>query len=199
MSGNTSATGGYLAPNSVNGSLDDKLFSEFLQPIVVGITGLAGATVRPRWQQNPPNLPDYNTNWCAVGTVRRNLPGFAAIQHTSAAGQTPGFDNSSRIVELDLLASFYGPDCEENADRLIMGFDISQNRETMLKAGYGFTGCEQPIITADLLNEQWTRRVDVGFSVRRGQTYTYPVLDLTGAVVTVTPDNSLPAEIITVA
>jgi hypothetical protein len=189
---NNSATGGYLAPTTTNGNTEDVLFSQFLQPIIVGITGLPGAMVRPRWQPEPPNLPDYATDWCAIGTVKRTPDTHAFESHASGAGETPGSDNVFRVQELSLLASFYGPNSDANSDLLIQGFSLSQNREAMLLAGYAFIGCDSPIMTADLLNEKWTRRVDVSFQVRRGQTYTYPVLDLEGAQVTIVTDNGLP-------
>jgi hypothetical protein len=188
---NTSATGGYLAPSSQNGNTEDVLFSQFLQPIIVGITGLAANMVRPRWQPEPPNLPDYATDWCAIGTVKRTSDTFAFEYHKSAVGDTPGFDNIFRVQELDLLASFYGPNSDGFSDILIQGLSLSQNREAMYKAGYSFISCDRPIMTAELINEKWTRRVDVSFQVRRGQTFTYPVLDLESAQVTIVSDNGL--------
>jgi hypothetical protein len=168
------------------------LFSQFLQPIIVGITGLAANMVRPRWQPEPPNLPDYATDWCAIGTTRRTVNGFSYIYHVGAVGSTPGYDNNFRVQDLALLASFYGPNSDNYSDILVQGFDIAQNRETMYLAGFGYVGCESPVPLADLLNEKWTRRIDVAFTVRRGQTFTYPVLDLKGAQVTISSDNGQP-------
>lgn len=194
---NTSRTGGYITPISTNDNANDKAFKEFMQPLVVGITGLPGAMVRPRWQQNTPNLPDFGTDWAAIGSTRRTPDTFAAVGHEST-GVYAG-DNVLMSQIVDLLVSFYGPNCESKADLLIMGFQVAQNRETMQLAGYGFISCEPPIITADLLNEQWTPRVDVAFSVRRAQLYTYPVLDLVDVQeLTIVSDSGMPSESVAV-
>lgn len=193
---NTSATGGYLVPSSTNSNLDDLLFSEFLQPIIVGITGLPGAMVRPRWQAEEPNIPDFGTDWAAIGTTARRADTNPAIAHVSTGGvgtSGVGSDNVYRCEELDILVSFYGPNCEANSDLLIMGFGVSQNREQMLLQGYGFVSCGDPIITADILNERWTRRVDVPFQVRRAVVYNYPVLDILSAAGTVVNDEGEPS------
>ena len=53
---NDSSTGGFLLASSVNGDLNDNALIDFLQTVVVGITGFPGAMVRPR-QAEPPNIP----------------------------------------------------------------------------------------------------------------------------------------------
>ena len=49
MSGNTSASGGYLSPTS-SPPADDDALSSILHDLVVGVTGLAPTLVFPRWQ-----------------------------------------------------------------------------------------------------------------------------------------------------
>ena len=54
---NTSATGGFLSPLSTPAPLEDQALADFFQQYVAGITGIAGNLVRPRWQAEPPNIP----------------------------------------------------------------------------------------------------------------------------------------------
>lgn len=70
---NTSATGGYLQPVPQFPTLVGNLsFTQFLQTVFVGMSGLPADLVRPDWQPNPPKQPDIFTNWLAIGlTVSR--------------------------------------------------------------------------------------------------------------------------------
>ena len=62
---NDSSTGGYLSPVSSR-PVEDDAFEDFIGNVVAGITGLARAMVRPRWQPKPPH-PAITINWCAIG------------------------------------------------------------------------------------------------------------------------------------
>jgi hypothetical protein len=190
---NNSQTGGYLVPSSLNGNLDDKLFYEFMQPVVVGITALPGSMVRRRWQPESPNLPDYGTNWASIGLVNEDPDALPYTYHTPASGDVEGFDSVFQNQVMKMLCSFYGPSAGAYANLLVLGFTVSQNREAMLLQGYSFLGNEKPIITAELINEKWTKRVDVPFEVRRGVTFSYPVYDLDGIQVEIVNDEGVPA------
>ena len=138
MVSNTSRTGGYLVPTSINGEVNDKLFTEFLQPIVVGIH-------RTTWHhlcvhggnQSRLNNPRLQCGLVLLSDLRRRTPDtFAAIAHQSTTGPTVQQDNVFRNEEIEVLCRFYGPNCEANAELLSVGFQVSQNREAMLLAGY---------------------------------------------------------------
>jgi hypothetical protein len=177
---NDSSTGGYLTPTS-NNDLNDIALAKFLQQIVVGIVGLPGNMVRPRWQAEPPNIPDFGTNWAAIGPGSRKREEFS---YTRANG------TSTTVVRnrtMDILCSFYGPLAETNSEILAMGLEVSQNREVMQLAGFNIIGgAGDSVIVPDQRKMRWQYRVDIPFTIRQQQQYTYAVLDLLSAQGTIT-------------
>ena len=182
---NDSSTGGYLQPSLKAGfgtqpDLEDVELDRFLQGIVVGIVGMEKTLVRPRWQPEPPTIPDVDKDWCAIG-VMSVASDWNAYTHYENLTWTV---KRSQILEVQ--ATFYGPNCKALANLLGMGFQVPQNREVMLAQSYGLveTGTASPVVP-ELINSRWVRRVDLPFSLRRAQEYTYSVLDLRGAKVLV--------------
>lgn len=172
---NTSATGGYLSPSSINGDLNDSALADFLQTVVVGITGLDGSFVRPRWQVEPPNKPALGTNWVGLGVHSRKPDGFP-------------YERVGRLYRqeiLGILCSFYGPNSEANAELLSLGFQVDQNLEAMKLQGFGLIEVDDPLSVPELVHERYVYRVDLGFRLRRVQIYDYSVLTLSGAQVDV--------------
>lgn len=180
---NDSSTGGYLSPLSTGGELNDAALTDFLQTVVVGITGLSGSLVRPRWQEEPPNRPGPLTDWAGVAVVARRPDKFPYTTHRL------GFDETYRQEILEVLCTFYGPNRENNAELLSLGLQVEQNLEQMNLAGYGLVEVDDPISTADLVHEQYVLRLDLGFKLRRVQIYTYPVLEVAAAQGTVQPST----------
>lgn len=180
---NDSSTGGYLAPTSKGGELNDQALADFLQQVVVGVVGLSGSLVRPRWQVEPPNTPAFDVDWVALGAVDREQDVFAYVAQ----------QNEQAVVYrqqiLKVLCSFYGPNCESNGETLSMGFQIPQNLEVMKTNGFGFIECGGIIVVPEQIHDRWLRRCDITFRVRRVQLYTYPVHSLLGAQGTVVDDN----------
>jgi hypothetical protein len=190
MTLNTSATGGFLSPTTINGELNDQGIHRFLQQIVVGVTGMLGASVRPRWQPEPVNIPDFGIDWAAIGIVSRTRDAFAAVIHMKdVSGTYDGIDVVYRNQILEIMCSFYGPDAEANSELFAMGMQVAQNRETLLAAGYGLISVDDAVTTSDLLHDRWVPRIDVTFRVRRSQKYVYPVFNLLGAQATITDDT----------
>jgi hypothetical protein len=184
---NTSASGGYLTPVSTN-DLNDQALEDFLQGIVVGITGLPGPMVRPRWQQEPPNIPDITVNWAAIGPGSRKRDAFSATIHNASGN---GSSSVIRNRVIDVLCSFYGPNAEGNAELLAMGLELPQNREAMQLQGFNIIGgAGDSIFAPAMIKQLWYTKVDIGFTVRQQQQYTYPVLNLLGAQITVTAQEN---------
>lgn len=62
-----SSTGGYILPAAATPYPENLSFAQFLQQVLVGISGLDGMLVRPRWAVYPAKQPDIFTNWLAYG------------------------------------------------------------------------------------------------------------------------------------
>lgn len=182
---NDSSTGGYLVPSSTN-DLNDQALARFLQQIVVGIVGLPGKMVRPRWQPEPPNIPDFGTNWAAIGPGARKRDPFSAIVHNPNDADGNGSSTVIRNRTMDVICSFYGPLAETNSELLAMGLELSQNREVMQLAGFNLVGgVGDSAIVPIQIKERWQYRVDIPFTVRQQQKYTYPILNLEGIQATI--------------
>jgi hypothetical protein len=179
---NDSSTGGYLAPTGA-AALDDDALDAVFQQLVAGVTGIPGNLVRPLWQQNPPNLPDAGTNWVALGIPNRSTDDFAFVEHVSPPTGTP-YDLYQRHEILHIRASFYGPQAAGNAMLFRDGMLIAQNRETLGLLGMGYVASQEPRQVPDLVNQQWRKRVDMTFDVKRVVQRQYPVLNLASAGVT---------------
>lgn len=171
---NTSATGGYLSPGSPLPPEDAALDAIFQQAIV-GITGLDGTLVRPRWQAVVPQQPEPSTNWCAFGITDTGPADFPAVEHD---GIGDGASMLHRHEEITLLASFYGPGASGNAKTLRDGLYLSQNREALQAAGIDLIGTDDIRAAPDLINQQWVRRFDLPLNFRRHAVRTYPILNL---------------------
>ncbi|MEL6237006.1 MAG: hypothetical protein AAFO57_00055 [Pseudomonadota bacterium] len=179
---NDSSTGGYLSPAVASPPLEDDALTAIFQQMIVGITGLPGNMVRPRWQPNPPKQPEPFTNWCALGIAVQTLDDGPAITHNGAGN---GSDTYIRHEQIDVLASFYGPAAMQYAQLLSDGLAIPQNLEA-LKAQDMNNVDTGPIRAApDLINEQWIRRYDVELTFRRKITRSYAVLNILSAQGTV--------------
>jgi hypothetical protein len=177
---NDSSTGGYIPPVAPPGPvpLEDQALQDFLQAIVVGITGMDGRTVRPRWQLEPPNLPDVGNDWAAVGILSHRPDTYAYVLHDGAG---EGIDELQRHEYLDILASFYGPNCESNAAILNDGFQIEQNRTVLRQNGMGLTRVGDQRTVPSLVKDRWLYRVDLPITIKRQIRRQYNILNLLSA------------------
>lgn len=198
---NNSATGGFLRPGPANpfawgdpnagwaqGSWQDvpplagaDLY-RFLQALVAGISGLPGNTVLPRWQPEPPNLPDGD--WAAFGIVRRVATLFPYIDHDPA-----GRDRYQRHETMECLTSFYGGDADGYAGNLRDGLMVPQNNEPLLLAGFGLISTGDILAVPSLVKQRWLYRADLTFALRRQILRSYPVLDLKQVMANITTQS----------
>lgn len=102
---NDSSTGGFLLSyrdSYIAPPLEGQALTNFLQEQIVGVTGIAGNLVRPRWQPEPPLLPDATIDWIAFGITERKGQTYAYTYHeTPHLDETRTLDND--IVETQFL------------------------------------------------------------------------------------------------
>lgn len=175
---NTSATGGYLAPAGTPAPSEDTDLEDVLQAMVVGISGMAGKFVRPRWQEKPPKQPEPDVNWCAVGVHNTKTIANPAIDHE---GSDDGHDQYQMHEELEVLCSFYGPQAQAYASILRDGIFIPQNGEAVKALRMAFYGASDIRPVPELVNQQWVRRYDLFIHMRRQVVRVYPVLNILSA------------------
>lgn len=154
-------------------------FDDFLEQVVAAITGLDPTLVRPRFQNEPPNLPDFGTDWAAVGVLRYDPVGYPAARHDPNGN---GSDWQQDTEYLDFLCSFYGPNCDLNSRQLRSGLFVAQNREALYLNGVGLVDVGNRLRVPAYLKERWTDKYDVNVRLVRVVLQAYPVLNLLSIV-----------------
>ena len=171
-----SATGGYLAPTSSQALPDGLTLTQFIQSVLVGISGFAGNLVRPKWQQNPPGQPDVDVNWLAFAITN-------STQDTNAYVALDGDDayQFQRQQEIEVQCSMYGPSSLENTDLLRDGFQITQNLEALQIANMAFVNTSNAMHAPELVNERFFDRYEFSIFLRRQTQRVYPILSFASA------------------
>lgn len=179
MSANTSATGGYLTPTS-SAPIEDDALADALQAMVVGIVGLPGDMVRPRWQKVAPKQPPADVDWCGIGVMGDTpFAGKTSSVHTAAGGGTA---TTLHDATFEVRASFYGPNASGNAKLLRDGLMLAQNREEMFRQGMALASTPGATTkTAELVNNEFIGRCDIAFDVRRRVARTWAIKNAAGA------------------
>lgn len=181
-----SSTGGFLAP-SVAPPADDDALDAVLQALVVGIVGLDPNLVRPRWQEQPPPVPEPSVDWVSIGVIDEQPEPNISQSHVSAGdGSTISYD----VDIVTVLASFYGPTVRGLGKRLRTGIMIPQNRETLYNSGLALM--EMPgnlTFIPEEINNQTLRRADLQLRFRRRTTIVWPILNIVEVVGTIASDK----------
>lgn len=186
-----SSVAGYLNPSAA-APYDDAL-DDFLQGVIVGLTGLPGSLVRPRWQSEPPQRPEFNVNWCSFGLTDTEVDTFAYERH-DPSGEGPTKVERDEI--LSFIHSFYGPNAHGIAERFRDGFEIPQNRDVLSSGGIGLIEVQRAVKVPSLLAERWVPKIDVMVLYRRRTSRSYPVLTIRSAgIEIVTQDGSTPISV----
>ena len=145
--------------------LEGQSLEDYLQQYVAGVSYLDGTLVRPRWQEEPPNLPDFGVDWCAVGIVNHRPIGlYAAVVHH---GDGDGHDEMQRHEDLDVLASFYGPNADSYATNLHNGLMIWQNVSVLRLVGMAFVDISDHTRAPELIKSRCWERIDKTLTLRR--------------------------------
>jgi hypothetical protein len=175
-----------VPPNPVEDADLDAVF----QFAVAGITGLDGTMVRPRWQPTLPQQPEPDEDWCAIGVMASIPDAFPYITHFSGQGITdPSADTFWRHEELDVLASFYGPNAKKLASRLRDGLSVVQNTETLLANQIAFIESSPMRASPDFVNQQWIRKYDLPLRFRRKVQRVYAMPNILSAQVDLFDDT----------
>lgn len=177
---NNSTSGGYLIPTSSQGLPGDLTLNQFIQTVLVGISGLPGQFVRPSWQKKPPAQPDIDVNWIAYG-INITTPDANAYVAINNDGNT----ELQRQELLEIKCSFYGAAAYEISTEVRDGFQIQQNLDALRTANMGFAWCDNAVQLPDLVNESWVQRIDMGVFLRRQRQRIYPILEILSAKGTV--------------
>lgn len=173
---------GFLQPTVPAPPLEGRALQEFLQRWVVGITELDGKLVRPRWQSEPPVMPDKGVPWCAIGiTSRPYADAFPYVEHRAAGD---GSDVLVRNQHLEMLLSFYDDGISGQADfycqKFIDGCAIQQNRDYLLSGGFLLRAVPGEMLPVpSLFSTTWFYRVDTRADLARQIDREYAVFNLT--------------------
>ena len=193
MTANTTAAAGYLTPTSP--PVEREVLEDALQALVVGVTGLPGKNVRPRFQPKPPRRPAADESWCAIG-VSDTLGRRSGVVHDGSG------DGSAEVVNVEILealATFYGPAAAAMAARLRDGLALAQNRAELRRAGIVVAEIGTPRPAPELVAGAWAQRVDLPLNVQWETRQAYGVLNLLDAPGTVETDDGVSANIMPLA
>jgi hypothetical protein len=169
---------------------EDLALDEIFAALIVGVTGMSGLFVRPRWQSAVPQQPEPSVDWCAIGVLNSIPDTYAYETHVSGPGITdPCADILIRHETLEVLASFYGPNARANAGLLRDGLQVHQNLEAIEAVDIVLTETEAIRSAPDFINQQWVRRVDMPMRFRRKITRLYAVQNIITATVELQDDS----------
>lgn len=178
---NDSTAAGWLVPTASSPPLEDAELDAVFQQMIVGLTGLPGNMVRPRWQPTVPKQPEPTVNWCAIGVTDSESDANPVIAHN---GSGEGSDTFLRNEILTVLASFYGPNASAYASQARDGIFVSQNNDMLTANLMGLVSVGPKRPAPELVNQQWVRRFDFEIRVRRQINRTYNVLNILSAQAT---------------
>lgn len=168
---NTTATQGYLAPEIEVPLTAPLTFEQFIQTVLVGVSGLPGSLVRPKWQINPPKQPDVMVNWLAFGLQEEDADTFAYDSIDS-----DGNNVFQRMEASTVQCSFYGPDSLAVGRRVRDGLQIGQNRQALQSVNADFVSTSKLVRAPDLVNERWVNRWEMSVMLRAQVNRVYPIL-----------------------
>lgn len=175
--------------------LEGQTLDKFMQQLVAGITQLKPNLVFPRWQPEPPVLPQANINWASVGVTDQTLlNGWPVIMHDPA---NEGRDILEQWEEFNLMCSFYGPDADSYDAALRDGLMLPQNREILQINSMGLISHRNKIVVPELMKNTWLRRVDRQIKFTRAVLRSYPVLNLLGISVQVNAESDSGYDLLT--
>lgn len=191
--------------------LEGTALLDLFQETFVALTGIPTALVRPRFQNQAPDVPDAGSLWMTFTIDRRPSDTFPVLVHQNVGD---GQDYFQRQETLVIMCSFYDNgstgQAYASAAQLRDGLAIPQNIEALLDGGninWGY--CNEIVPLPSLLKTLWLYRADLEIHFRRQIDRVYRTLTvLTGdidlkanppettqiieRIIEVTPDSVLP-------
>jgi hypothetical protein len=191
---NDSSSGGYLLPGPAPAPLEGSDLLDFIQAWIVGITGIDPTMARPRWQSEPPDIPDSGVAWMSFGITARPSDTYPYVAHG------PTGDTLQRHETLEVLCSFYDTGITGLADMysglLRDGSAIAQNREALGRAGFALVGVGEIDAVPVIIKSLWEYRVDLAVTLRRQIDRLYPIDDVLSSTAVLRTDDGQPARTI---
>jgi len=176
QSDRSSAAAGYLLP--ITEPIYDDPLEDFFHGFFQAITALPGDHVRPRWQPEPGNMPDFNADWLAFGITLYKDDIFAY------QGADPGNEEQD-IIERDeiitMLISTYGPNATRLVKLISIGVQLAQNRAVLRANQITVVEVQDPVPLPALLKSKWVKRTDLNIRFRRRAGWTYAVRPVASA------------------
>lgn len=174
----------YIGPGVVTPALPNRLnLTQFIQTVLVGISGLPGPMVREKWQAEDPKQPDLCVNWLSFGIENANPDANASLT-TDENGVT----TSQRHEELEVSCDFYGPEALAFYGIVRDGFQLPQNRYALSNALMAFVNITSARRVPDLINERFVNRRVTTVNLRREIQRLYPIPILVGVNGTIYTD-----------
>lgn len=166
----------YLKPQNTRALPNGFTLDQFIQTVLVGVSGIDPQLVRPEWQKDGPKIPDVGVNWLAYGITQAppDANGYIGMNGD-------GVMLSQRHADLMVMCAFYGPQALDYATIVRDGFQIPNNRSQLSLANMGFVSTGAPLHIPDLVNERWVNRYQLEIRLRIETERTYDILSLLGA------------------
>lgn len=173
----TSATGGYLTQTEVP-LPNDLTLTQFIQQMIVGMTGMNGTMVREKFQKNSVEQEATPEDvWCAF-FVTETTPDANAYTEVIREGD---MSKMQRHLELVVDCSFYGEGSKVFAEKLRDGFQIAQNRDVLTTGNMGFKEVSTIRSVPEKHGQVWFKRYDMNVVLRRQIDKTFAVLSFNSA------------------
>lgn len=166
----------YILPEAMPAPPMDDELEDILQRAFVGITGMDATLVRPRFQPEPANMPDFSQTWASFGVTETESDLLAFLRQVD-----DGVQELQRDQQFTALASFYGPLAQTQLERFRDGVQVQQNREELGSYGIKLVEVGRPRRLPALVKGQWQDRRDVAVVLRRRYSRLYRVAAIQSA------------------
>ncbi|MNK60448.1 hypothetical protein D3C87_795820 [compost metagenome] len=166
----------YILPDAMPAPPMDDELEDILQRAFAGITGMDPRLVRPRFEPEPANMPDFSQTWASFGVGETQSDLLAFLRQVSDDVQ-----ELQRDQQFTALASFYGPGAQVQLERFRDGIQIQQNREELGSFGIKLVEVGQARRLPALVKGLWQDRRDVPVILRRRYTRLYRVAAVNSA------------------